>query len=73
MWRLLDSISFPVMIFIAAFLLLAPFSPMPHVVEKIIMLKNGNLSRVVDIFDLCFHLAPTVLLGIKLLRSRKQK
>ncbi|MDJ0985802.1 MAG: hypothetical protein QNJ26_09680 [Desulfobacterales bacterium] len=73
MWRLLDSISFPVMIFIAAFLLLAPFSPMPHVVEKIIMLKNGNLSRAVDIFDLCFHLAPTVLLGIKLLRSRKQK
>ncbi len=73
MWRLLDSISFPVLIFIAAFLLLAPFSPMPHVVEKIIMLKNGNLSRAVDIFDLCFHLAPTVLLGIKLLRSRKQK
>ena len=73
MWRLLDSISFPVMIFIAAFLLLAPFSPMPHVVEKIIMLKNGNLSRAVDIFDLCFHLAPTVLLIIKLLRSRKQK
>ena len=73
MWRLLDSISFPVMIFIAAFLLLAPFSPMPQVVEKIIMLKNGNLSRAVDIFDLCFHLAPTVLLAIKLIRSRKQK
>ena len=73
MWRLLDSVSYPVLIFIAAFLLLAPFSPMPHVVEKIIMLKNGQLSRAVDIFDLCFHLTPTVLLGIKLLRSRKQK
>ena len=73
MWRLLDSVSYPVLIFIAAFLLLAPFSPMPHVVEKIIMLKNGHLSRAVDIFDLCFHLAPTVLLGVKLLRSRQQK
>ncbi len=73
MWRLLDSVSYPVLIFIAAFILLAPFSPMPHVVEKIIMLKNGNLTRVVDIFDLCFHLGPTVLLGLKFFRNRNQK
>jgi hypothetical protein len=73
MWRVFDSISYPVLIFIAAFMLLAPFSPMPHVIEKLIMLKDGNLTRGVDIFDLCFHLAPTALLAIKFFRSRKQK
>ncbi len=73
MWRLLDSVSYPVLIFIAVFMLLAPFSPMPHVVEKLILLKNGNLTRAVDIFDLCFHLAPTVLLTFKYLRKRNIK
>ena len=46
-------------------MLLAPFHPMPHVLEKIIMLKNGQLHRPIDIFDLLFHLAPLLLLGLK--------
>jgi hypothetical protein len=46
---------------------------MPHVVEKLIMLKDGSLTRAVDIFDLCFHLAPTILLVIKFFRSRRRK
>ena len=71
MWRFLDSISYPILIFIAVFMLLAPFSSMPHVVEKLIMLKDGNLSRPVDIFDLFFHVAPTILLAIKFLRKFK--
>ena len=70
MLRLLDSVSYPVLIFIAAFMLLAPFSPMPHVMEKIIMLKDGKLTRAVDILDLAFHLVPTVLLALKFFRSR---
>jgi len=69
MGRLLDSISYPVLIFIVAFMLLAPFSPMPHVVEKLVMLKNGKLTRPVDIFDLLFHLAPAILLAIKFFRK----
>ena len=69
MWRLLDSISYPVLILIAAFMLLAPFSPMPHVAEKLIMLKGGILTRPVDIFDLFFHLTPTILLAIKFFRK----
>ena len=73
MWRFLDSISYPILIFIAALMLLAPFSPMPHVVEKLIMLKDGNLTRPVDIFDLFFHLAPSLLLAIKFLRSMNKK
>lgn len=73
MWRLLDSVSYPVLIFIAGFMLLAPFSPMPHVFEKLIMLKDGNLIRAVDIFDLLFHLSASILLGIKFLRDFNKK
>lgn len=73
MRRLLDSISYPVLIFVAAFMLLAPFSPMPHVVEKLIMLKDGKLIRPVDIFDLLFHLAPTILLALKFFRKVDKK
>jgi len=73
MWRYLNSISDPVLIFIAAFMLLAPFSPMPHVLEKLIMLKDGNLTRLVDIFDLFFHLIPSILLAIKYLRKNNKK
>ena len=69
MWRLLDSVSYPILIFIAAFMMLAPFSPMPHVLEKLIMLKDGNLTRAVDIFDVFFHLIPSILLAIKYLRG----
>ena len=68
MWRLIDSIPLPVLILFAAFMLLAPFRPMPHVLEKLIMLKNGTLTRPIDIFDLFFHLIPSILLVLKLVR-----
>ena len=65
MFQFLDQLPFSVLIVFAIFMLLAPFHPMPHVVEKIIMLKNGQLHRPIDIFDLLFHLAPLLLLGLK--------
>jgi hypothetical protein len=70
MFNWLDSIPYTLIVLIAVFMLLAPFHPMPHVVEKLIMLKNGTLSRPIDIFDLIFHLAPTVLLIAKIVASR---
>ena len=70
MWTILDKISYPVLIVAAIFMILAPISPMPHVLEKMIMLKNGTLTRPVDIFDLFFHLSPTLILLLKLYRSR---
>lgn len=52
----------------AALLLgLAPFSPEPHLVEKVRMLLAGELSRPIDIFDLLMHSAPIVLLLLKLI------
>lgn len=69
MWNWLDKISYPILVVIAVVMLLAPFRPMPHVLEKLIMLKNGTLHKPIDIFDLFYHLIPTILLGIKLYRS----
>ncbi len=65
----IDAIPYTVLILGAVLMLLAPFQPMPHVLEKIIMLKNGTLTRPIDIFDLFFHLAPTALLIIKAVRD----
>jgi len=68
MWNLLDKIQFPILIGMAAFMFFAPFTPMPHVLEKMIMLKNGTLTKPVDIFDLFFHLIPTIALILKVYR-----
>jgi hypothetical protein len=70
MLRFLDSIPYPVLIIAALLLLLAPFKPMPHVVEKFIMLKEGTLRKPIDIFDLLFHLLPAILLFLKVVRDR---
>lgn len=67
--QFIDKIPYPALILVAVLMLLAPLRPMPHVLEKLIMLKNGTLQRPIDIFDLFFHLAPTIILGIKLFRS----
>ena len=72
MFSFLDKIPYSILIVIAVFMLLAPFRPMPHVVEKLIMLKNGNLTRPIDIFDLFFHLIPTILVILKIIRSLKK-
>lgn len=69
MGTFLDQISYPVLVIIAFFFLLAPFRPMPHVLEKLLMLKNGTLTRPIDIFDLFFHLLPLVVLIFKLIRD----
>ena len=69
MWKFIDSIPYSILIAAAVFMLLAPFRPMPHVVEKLIMLKNGILHRPIDIFDLFYHLIPTALLFLKLYRQ----
>jgi hypothetical protein len=65
----LDNIPYPLLIVVALFFLAAPVRPMPHVVEKLIMLKNGTLTRPIDIFDLVFHLLPTLLLALKAYRT----
>jgi hypothetical protein len=38
-------------------------------VEKLIMLREGTLRRPIDIFDLVFHAAPTILLLVKIAKD----
>lgn len=67
--RWLDKIPLYMLLIAALTLGLAPFMPQPHVLEKLQMLWNGNLSRPIDIFDLFLHGTPIVLLVLKLLRK----
>ena len=69
MLKFLDQIPYLPLIVLTVFMLLAPFRPMPHVLEKLIMLKNGMLTRPLDIFDLVFHLAPAIVLLLKWIRG----
>ncbi len=69
MFNWLDKIPYLLLVMFAVFMLLAPFKPMPHVIEKLTMLKNGTLSKPLDIFDLFYHLIPTILLAIKIIRN----
>ncbi len=70
MLKFLDAMPYSVLIIAAIIMLLAPFKPMPHILEKLMMLKDGNLKKPIDIFDLFFHLAPTMLLILKLIRDK---
>lgn len=51
---------------------LAPFVPQPHLFEKIQMLFNGNLTNIVDIFDLVMHGIFPLLLILKAAVSLKK-
>jgi hypothetical protein len=46
---------------------LAPFTPEPHLWEKLKMLAMGELVQPIDMFDLLLHGTPWLLLMIKLL------
>jgi len=69
----LDTLPLPVIAFVALLLGLAPFSPQPHLWQKLNMLLAGTLVKPIDIFDLLLHSAPLVILLLKLLRMRAAK
>ena len=69
--RWIDKISYPLLIAAALFMLGAPFVPEPHLVEKARLLAEGRLTRPLDVFDVFWHLAPAVLLGLKLASRKK--
>jgi hypothetical protein len=71
MLKFLDKIPYPLLIVFTIIMLALPIRPMPHVVEKIIMLTNGTLTRPVDVFDLFFHLFPLFLLIMKFIKDRR--
>ena len=68
MMELLDRIPLIFVIFACLTLGLAPFTPEPHIWEKLKMLSAGTLRRPADIFDFFFHAWPWVLLVAKMAR-----
>jgi hypothetical protein len=66
----LDSIPYTVIVPLAVVLALAPFTPEPHLWEKLKMLFAGTLARPIDIFDLFLHGTPLLILLLKLAYSR---
>jgi hypothetical protein len=63
---LIDRLPWLLVILACLTLGLAPFTPEPHIVEKLRMLKQGALVRPVDIFDFLMHAVPFILLFLKL-------
>ena len=66
MRKLLDKIPLTLLVVLCLTLGLAPFMPLPHLLEKLKMLAAGELVDPVDIFDLFLHGTPWVLLVLKL-------
>jgi hypothetical protein len=62
----LDRIPFPPLVVVALLLALAPFTPEPHLLGKLRLLGQWDLSRPIDIFDLLLHATPLLLLSVKL-------
>lgn len=73
MFNWIDKIPFKPLLVVAVFIGLAPypFEPEPHLVDKLILLSTGFLTRPIDIFDLFLHSAPSLLVVIKLVRMMR--
>ena len=66
MRKLLYKIPLSLLVVLCLTLGLAPFTPQPHVWEKLRMLFAGELVKPIDIFDLLMHATPWILLVLKL-------
>ncbi len=69
--QFIDNIPFSILLVMCVLLGFAPFVPEPHIIEKIRMLSQGNLKKPMDIFDLFYHAAPFMLIGVKTFRMNK--
>lgn len=72
MQKIIQSIPWPVVILLCLTLGLAPYSPQPHVLEKIQFLISGQLDSTVDIFDFLFHLSPFIITLLKFYYTLKK-
>ncbi len=64
--NLFNKIPLPLLVVVCLTLGLAPFTPEPHLLEKLRMLTEGQLVKPIDIFDLVLHGTPWMLLVLKL-------
>ena len=69
----LDRIPYIYIAPLAILLALLPFSPEPHLWEKLKMLSAGTLVRPIDIFDLFLHGTPLLILILKMLLGSRHR
>jgi hypothetical protein len=67
----LDKMPLTALVLAAIALGLAPFTPEPHLWQKLKMLANGTLSQPIDIFDLVMHASVPLLLVARLIRMAR--
>jgi len=67
----LDNIPWWILLAASLTLGLAPFSPEPHIWEKLKMLFSGTLVSPIDIFDFLLHGSPWILFILKLIRMAR--
>ena len=70
--KFIDNIPTGMLLVVCVLLGLSPFVPEPHLLEKVQMLSQGNLSRPLDIVDLLYHGSPFLVLSIKLFRIQNR-
>lgn len=68
--RWIDGLPWAGVLVVGGLLLLAPFTPEPHLVEKLRLLATGTLNKPLDIFDLALHASPLALVLVKVLLRR---
>lgn len=66
MRKLIERIPLSLLVVLCLTLGLAPFTPAPHLWEKLGMLAAGELTAAIDIFDLLLHATPWLLLIARL-------
>jgi len=71
MKKSLEKIPYALLLVLCLTLGLAPFTPEPHIWQKLKMLASGELGQVIDIFDFLLHGAPWLLLVLKLSMPKK--
>lgn len=67
--RLIDRLPMVWVAGLAIWLAVAPIVPEPHLLEKWRMLRQGTLTRPLDVFDLLLHTVPLLVLLAKLGRK----
>jgi hypothetical protein len=71
--RWLDRMPLLWLALIAAWLAVAPVLPEPHLIEKLRLLSQGQLTQPIDIFDLLLHSVPSLLLALRLWRDLQRR
>jgi hypothetical protein len=54
-------------------MLIMPFQPEPHLLQKYKMLVSGTLTDLIDIFDIFWHLLPLSLYVLRLYLEHSEK